>query len=284
MNSGCELTVRSITDVQTGVPLYLWGGLFGTFLVWSRVARELRKTRPLFLIDFPRYDAANRIFSNDGLDIELLASFQQELMSQMGHSQAILTGWSLGTQVVAESLKYDNIVSAVVISGVLGKPFSHISDPLFETIGIRPRVSQTVGWLTQKEEALSRLRKMVRRNEHPSRWAKRLGLVSPSVDELVMDAAIRDFVNIPAVHYTYYLQIAARHNAAQIVRTSPIPILAVSGNEDKLVPARRSREFVKGDNPNREFLLVRGGTHFVPLEYPELISLKMEDFFKRHQL
>ena len=287
MSCGCELTVRSICDVHNGAPVYpvyMWGGLFGTYLVWSRIARALRQRREIYIIDYPEYRAVSSLFADNELDIDLLASFQQELMAQMGHSEAILIGWSLGTQVVAECLKYSNVKGAVVISGVLGKPFSHISDPVFETIGIRPGFSQTVGWLTEKEETLARLRRMIRRNEHPSRWAKRLGLVAPSVDDLLMDAAIRDFVNIPARHYNYYLQAASSHNAAGTVRASTIPLLAISGNQDRLVPAKRTREFLRGKRENREFLLVKGGTHFVTLEYPELIVLKIDKFFRQHQL
>ena len=284
MSSGCELTVRSICDVHNGTPVYLWGGLFGTYLIWSRIVRALRQKRAIYIIDYPEYDSSSPLFAEGELDVGLLATFQQELMNQMGHPQAILMGWSFGTQVVAECVKYNNIAAAVVISGVPGRPFSHISDPVFETIGIRPGFSQTVGWLAEKEETLSRLRRMIRRNEHPSRWAKRLGLVAPSVDDLIMDAAIRDFVNIPARHYTYYLQAASNHNAAGNVRASTIPLLAISGNQDKLVPAKRTREFMRKDRENREFLLVKGGTHFVPLEYPELIVLKIEEFTRQHQL
>jgi pimeloyl-ACP methyl ester carboxylesterase len=284
MHCGCELTVRSICDNDSGIPIYMWGGVFGTYLIWSSLAAALRSNHPLYMIDYPGYDESSSLFAKRELDVALLAGFQQELMAQAGHSRAILIGWSFGTQVAAECLASSNIAALVAISGVAGKPFAHLSDPLFETIGIRPNLTQTVEWLSQKEEAVSRLRKMIRKNEHPSRWARRLGLMAPSADELIMDAIIRDFVNIPTRHYTYYQQMASRHNASTIVKESRNPILAVSGSLDKLIPQRRTREFTRGDKSQREFLLVKGGTHFVPLEYPDLISLKIEEFLKRNRL
>jgi pimeloyl-ACP methyl ester carboxylesterase len=285
MQCGCKLSVRSIRDNDSGIPIYMWGGVFGTYLIWSRLAAALRSNHPLYMIEYPGFNETSTLFSRRELDVALLAGFQQELMATAGHSKAILIGWSFGAQVVAECLQSPSSIEAVIaISGVPGKPFSHLSDPLFETIGIRPNLTQTVEWLAQKEEAVSRLRKMIRRNEHPSRWARRLGLMSPSADELIMDAIIRDFVNIPTRHYNYYQQMASRHNAGSAVKDAQIPILAVSGSLDKLITPRRSREFTRGDKSLREFLLVKGGTHFVPLEYPDLISLKIEEFLKRNRL
>ncbi|MBN2530285.1 MAG: alpha/beta hydrolase [Deltaproteobacteria bacterium] len=284
MSNGCELTVRSISDGHGGVPIYMWGGLFGTYLVWSRISRELRQRHPLYIIDYPRYTNASSLFTGRQLNIPMLATFQQELMDAYGHRNVILMGWSYGAQVIAECERLSGVAAMVAISGVAGKPFSHISDPIFETIGIRPRLSETVDWLTRKEETISRLRKMIRRNEHPSRWARRLGLMAPTVDELTMDAVIRDFVNIPAHHYNYYLHIASEHNAIEKVQKTTLPILGISGKLDKLVPARRTREFTKTNSNASDFLLVNGGTHFVPLEYPELLSLKIEEFLKRNQL
>ena len=283
MSNGCELIVRSISDNSSGTPVFMWGGVFGTYLVWSRIAAALRSSHPLHIVEYPAYEESSPLFARNELNVSMLASFQLELMAQSGYGKAILIGWSFGAQVAAECVQSSNISALVAISGVPGKPFAHLSDPLFETIGIRPAISQTVEWLARKDEAVSRLRKVIRRNEHPSRWAKRLGLVAPSVDELIMDAAIRDFVNIPARHYNYYQQIVSDHSAIGAIRETQIPILAISGNQDKLIPPRRTREFIRGDKTHREFMLVKGGTHFVPLEYPDLISLKIEEFFKRNR-
>lgn len=300
MKNGCELTVRIISDGKndgdafetktpdtdtTGIPIIMWGGIFGTYLVWSRLAKMLRNQHSLVMIDYPSYALSSQLFADKTLDVPMLAAFQYEAMAQLHMDRAVVMGWSYGTQVAAEFAitNPQKTAALVMISGVAGKPFSHISDPIFETIGIRPKVAQTMGWLSKKEEALSRLRKIIQRNEHPSRWGKRLGLVAPSVDELIMDAVIRDFANMSGRHYNFYLQASTKHDATAALKKTDIPILGISGNLDKLVPAKRTREFIKKNSSN-EFMLVKGGTHFVPLEYSKLVALKIEDFLKRNRI
>ncbi|MBN2342948.1 MAG: alpha/beta hydrolase [Deltaproteobacteria bacterium] len=285
MTDGCELRVRSISDNEGGLPIVMWGGMFGTYLIWSQLASALREKYSLLMIDYPDWSGTSPLFFNNEVSIPRMAEYQAQVMARKNISRAIVVGWSYGTQVALEFAGQNPSATAalVVMNGVAGNPFQHLSDPIFESIGIRPKLSQTVGWLTKKEESLSRLRRMIKKNEHPSRWAKRLGLVAPGVDELVMDAIIRDFIDIPAKHYNYYLQISVSHDAKPYLKTLDTPVLAVSGNMDKLVPAKRTREFVR-KKPTSEFLLVKGGTHFLPLEYATLLVLKFEDFIARNNV
>lgn len=285
MDNGCEVIARTFGLDQNGVPLCLWGGIFGTHLIWGPLVKRLRLHHPIVIIEYPNIDWHSPLFQSDSFKMESLAVFQKDILSHFGLHNCVSIGWSYGTQVVAEfAQQYPGLNKALIaISGVAGKPFKHISDPIYERIGIRPKFSQTVGWLAKQEEAIGRFRKLMQKTEHPSRWAKRFGLVAPLVDELVMDAIVRDFVEMAPLKYNQYIKMAVNHDARAAVSKLEIPLLGICGTQDKLVPPKRTREFVQ-KNELADFLLVKGGTHFVPLEYPDLIALKIEDFLRKNHI
>jgi len=72
---------------------------------------------------------------------------------------------------------------------------------------------------------------------------------------------------------------AARgHDAASVLRELDLPVLVVAGDRDRLLPdgaaVRMTRQL-----SHAELLTVRGGSHFMALEFPELIALRIEQFF-----
>jgi pimeloyl-ACP methyl ester carboxylesterase len=121
---------------------------------------------------------------------------------------------------------------------------------------------------------------MLRRIEHPTRWVKRLGFVDSTVDDLVFDAVIRDFLALDTDTYRRYVQASADHDASDLLPDLPFPILAVAGERDRFLTASRVEEMAACAS-DAEYYEVRGATHFLPLEYYDLLALKIDDFVKR---
>jgi len=68
-----------------------------------------------------------------------------------------------------------------------------------------------------------------------------------------------------------------RHDAGPWLKRIDVPTLIVAGENDQLTPLSLSYR-MRDDIPGAEMLLLRKGSHVGIIEYPELISLRIEKF------
>jgi len=282
--AGVELTFRVVDDGKARRTVVLSGGLGGTHLVWAALVARLRTDFRVIMWDYPGLQGGGSLSPGVSVDIPSLASYQRAVLDALGIERACLVGWSLGPQVALEFERaYPGVADALVtICGVAGHPFVDDSEqePIAASLGIRAAVPEAVGWLSRRLDSIERLRAMLGRLEHPTRWATRLGFVDPQVDELIFDAVIRDFLALDPATYSRYVMAAAEHDAGDVADTLATPLLVVAGERDRLVPASRVR-MLAARAPGAEYLEVRGATHFLPLEYPDLLALSIADFLDR---
>jgi pimeloyl-ACP methyl ester carboxylesterase len=282
--SGVELTFRVVDDGKARRTIVLFGGLGGTHLVWTALVSRLRADNRVIMWDYPGFPGGGSLSRDVPVDIPALASYLKAVLDALDIERACLVGWSLGPQVALELERAcPGVAGALVaICGVAGHPFVDNSEqePIAAALGIRAAVPEAVGWLSRRLDSIERLRAVLGRLDHPTRWATRLGFVDPQVDELVFDAMIRDFLAMDPDTYSRYVRAAADHDAGDVVDTLTVPLLVVAGERDRLVPASRVRALATRA-PGAEYLEVRGATHFLPLEYPDLLALTITDFLDR---
>jgi len=73
---------------------------------------------------------------------------------------------------------------------------------------------------------------------------------------------------------------AEAHSAAAYLPHIDVPVLVVSGEEDRFTPAWLSHQMAERI-PTSEHLDVREGTHTAPIEHPTLVNLTIERFLDR---
>jgi pimeloyl-ACP methyl ester carboxylesterase len=262
--------------------LVLAGGLGGSWLIWTGLIRALRSDYRIVIWEYPGLaGGADPLLP---VDVPTLAAHQAAVLDAAGIERAVLVGWSLGTQVAAEFFhRFPGRAEALVsICGLDGHPFSDDveDEPIAAALGLRAGMPDAVGWLTERIDRIEHLRAMLRRIERPTRWAKRLGLVDPLADDLLFDAVIRDFIDLDPVVYRRYVEAAAAHDASALRPATTLPVLAAAGERDRLVRPSRVEEMARA-LPDAEYLEVRGATHFLPLEYPDLLALRVDEFLGR---
>jgi pimeloyl-ACP methyl ester carboxylesterase len=282
---GARLTYRVVADPSAGPrTLLLAGGLGGSWLVWTGLIRTLRPRFRICVWDYPGLTAGRPVDPDLPVDVPSLAAHQAAVLDDAGGERAVLVGWSLGTQVAAEFFHRfpDRAEGLISICGLDGHPFvDDVEDePIAAALGLRAAMPGAVGWLTERIDRIEHLRAMLRRIERPTRWAKRLGLVDPLADDLLFDAVVHDFTGLDPGTYRRYVEAAAAHDASGSRPGMRLPILAVAGERDRLVRPARVAEMARA-LPDAEYLEVRGATHFLPLEYPDLLALRIEDFLGR---
>lgn len=281
---GIRLRYRLLDDGGATRTLVLSGGLGGTHLVWSALTKALRRHARVLIWDYPGLAAGEAVSELVDLEIPALARYLETVIDAAGVERPCLIGWSLGAQV---ALEYARRAAArpealIAVCGVAGRAFvdDREEEPIAAALGLRAAVPGAVGWLSERIDRIETLRSMLRRIERPTRWAARLGLIDSTVDELVFDAVVRDFIELDPAVYRRYVEAAAGHDATAMLPRLALPVLAVAGERDRLVPAARVEELARAI-PDAEFLAVRGATHFLPLEYADRLALEIEDFLSR---
>jgi pimeloyl-ACP methyl ester carboxylesterase len=189
----------------------------------------------------------------------------------------------MGVQVAFElaRLAPQRVRAVIAVCGTADGPFTDDPDgaSIAATLGLRALPS-AVEWVTGQADLFEAVRSTLRRAPHPTRWMKRLDLVDPSVDELTFDAVIRDYLALDPQTFLRYVEAAMAHDATPMLGGVGFPVLALSGERDRLVRAPRVRAMV-ALIPGAELLEVRGATHYLPFEYPELVALTASDFLAR---
>ena len=278
-----QITYRLVDDRQAEETIICAGGLGGTHLVWSGLVSGLRDRYRIIIWDYPGLSAAQRIGDEIPVDVPSLTRYQAAVIEAERVKRIHLVGWSLGTQVAVEFARHHlgKISSLVAICGVASYPFASPTDASKgPALGVGPALPDAVGWLSERIDRIEALRAMLRRIEHPTRWAKRLGLVDDLVDDLVFDAVIHEFLALDGPTYRRYVQASAEHDASDLLPHLPFPVLVVAGERDRFLEPSRLQKMA-AEIEKAEYFEVRGATHFVLLEYFQLLALKIDDFIKR---
>ena len=86
----------------------------------------------------------------------------------------------------------------------------------------------------------------------------------------------------PPVYFETLRQLG-EHDASHVLPRLQAPLLVVTGSRDPLTPAFVSEQMARLA-PVSEIMTVRGGTHYVPIEVPEYLALRVEKFLRVHDL
>jgi len=100
-----EIVYRVINDNVEGVTMIFSGGLGGTHLVWSALAKELRKKHKIIIWDYPGLPNGTLGEKESELDIPFLAKCHNTILKNENEKKACAVGWSLGPQIAFEAYR-----------------------------------------------------------------------------------------------------------------------------------------------------------------------------------
>ncbi|MCO4759917.1 MAG: alpha/beta hydrolase [Myxococcales bacterium] len=203
----------------------------------------------------------------------------QHLMNHFAIDDALLVGWSVGGRVAIEaSARWpEQVAAAVSIAGTWGRPF----DELLQTV-VDPR-SGVFAMMSQLDvprgtRIPSFLLEMARSTL--TREVLRLFRVTADTTER------RRFGELLAASLDNDLHtlLATWRGVSRRSRTKfsddlPRPTLWFAGDHDVLTRVDEAREAATGIDAT--FVAVPGGTHFLCLDQPELISLKLRKMLRQ---
>jgi pimeloyl-ACP methyl ester carboxylesterase len=191
---------------------------------------------------------------------------------------AIWAAWSGGSQIALEAWRDSgprathlillNPTLGCMNFGPLGPVRAHLS----------PRL---LGLLERAHGLLAPATRRASRWPETASWLKRLGVVGPTIDEQCFAEMTASFADINIESFFRILSELETHDPSSALDAIEVPTLLVIGQRDRLAP-RDKLEIAARRIAKVELFVIRGATHYAPIEYPELINLRVEKFLREH--
>jgi len=215
----------------------------------------------------------------DRLGIEDCVDDLWSVMDSNGIESAVHLGYSMGVQVLleAEHRHPERFDALILMSGAPGKPldtfhgntFARSALPLLYSLVLDRKSEMTMLWQSLVPTNLVYL--VATLTELDGRLIDR-DLLMPYFEHLSrMDLEL----------FLSMLSRAAEHDAKPYMGAVASPTLVIGGTNDNFTPFYLAEEMYEAI-PDAELLRVEGGSHSAPIEQPDLINLKIEDFLYRN--
>lgn len=190
--------------------------------------------------------------------------------------RACFVGWSMGVQVCLEAFKRvgkARMNGLILVNGTFGRPL----DTVLPLPGARHLVPPALGWASKLHRPAGNILRLFAKQPEAVRLLKRFGMMGETVDEDGFADLVKAFGKLDVQAFLFNLQALGEHDASSILPTIDVPVLVVAGDKDKMTPRDLSQQMVR-KIPDAEILIVRGGTHYTVIEFPELVNLRVERF------
>jgi pimeloyl-ACP methyl ester carboxylesterase len=194
---------------------------------------------------------------------DLLAICEQE-----GLGDFVIAGWSMGVQVGFEALRMvpDRVRGLLAINGTYGRAFRTV-------MGSR-LVGRTIPMLLRLVKAQAALAGLATRRLAGSdaliAAMKRVGLVSQTIDTEIFRAVAAGFQTVDWAIYSDLLTRLDQHDAEEVLERITVPVTIVTGDRDLMTPPATAEHMHRAIKSSR-LVVIEGGTHYTPVEYPSII-------------
>jgi pimeloyl-ACP methyl ester carboxylesterase len=280
---GTEIAYHVTEAPYPGAPwVVLVNGLGGSTVVWRGQIDYLRDRYRFVSWDYRGLYGSERP-RPEHADSYALKSHVRDLgavLAVEGIERAGFLGWSLGVQVVLEAFTRlpGRAESLVLVNGTAGRPL----DGLTPLRGLRAAILPFLELVRRAHAFGPSAHRPIGRRE-AALWLRRLGLVGPAVDAVTFAELTTVVGSLDLDAFLRNLRAFAEHDARGMLATVDVPVLVIAGDRDPLTPPEIAQKLAHRI-PAVEILDVPGGAHFAPVEYPELISLRIERFYREHGL
>ncbi|MEJ7600731.1 MAG: alpha/beta hydrolase [Kofleriaceae bacterium] len=201
-----------------------------------------------------------------------------DILAAEGETDFVLAGWSMGVQVAFETIKRhrERVKGLLAINGTYGRAFRTV-------MGSRV-IGQTIPMLLRIVRAQAALiglaSKRVAGSDLLIGAMKRVGLVAQTIDMDVFRTVAAGFQSIDWVIYSDLLGQLDAHDAEDVLATVDIPVTIVTGDRDLMTPPSTA-EHMHRLITNSRLVVIKGGTHYTPVEYPAIVVDELARLLER---
>lgn len=263
------------------VHAFLSDGILCDGFIWKYVWDELAPLVPLVHWHYRGHGRSAPPADPTRIDIGAHADDLNAVRMHVGDPPCVLFGHSMGCQVALEAYRRrpERVRGLVLLCGSFGNVTSTFHGvPVLELI--LPKLLDIAVKAPDVVRAVwSRL---------PPRLALKIALKVGEIDpERVHPEDVLPYLShMTDVDFPMFLRMlraAGEHTASDLLTQVSVPALVVAGERDTFTPAFLAAAMTEA-MPHGELLMVPHGTHVVPIEQPEFVNARIEQFLKERIL
>ncbi|WP_438021295.1 alpha/beta hydrolase [Sorangium sp. So ce315] len=258
----------------------LVNGLGGSYLAWRAQIEYLSDQYRFITWDY-RGTYASKRPSPDVPGAYEVANHVRDLeaiLAAEGIRHGSLMGWSMGVQVALEAFRRlpGFAANLVLLNGTYRRPL--------ETMGPLPGLGRLfpplVDLAARAHTAATRATRLPVGQPDAVSWLQRMGLLGKTLDRKAL-AELLEPGPFDIEAFLRNLRALGTHDAEDVLEQIDVPTLLIAGDRDAFTPRALTQSMARRIATS-EILVVRGGTHTTAVEFPELVSLRIERFFADH--
>ncbi len=262
-----------------GPTIVLANGLGGNVTAWRHLIRHFADRMRLVTWDYRGLYRSSRPAhaSAEAYTIPRHCEDLDAVLAAERVERAVFVGWSMGVQVLLEAYRRrpERFAGLILINGTYGRPF----ETAFRAPWMRTAGPWFLEVLPHLAPLMSRSEPLVTRTRVFVALAKALGLTSPTLDEEVFFDLAHDWLNLDFEAYSAIFRGLAQHDAHDVLPRIQVPTLIITGERDLFTPRELSERMVQ-EIPGAELLVIEGGTHYTPIEYPMTVNRRIQRFLE----
>lgn len=261
-----------------GRPLVLANGLGGTMLAWRPLVERLAGRYRIVSWDYRGLYSSGPPAHRDAVRIEDHCADLEALVHRLGDERAVVMGWSMGVQVAVQFAlaRPERVAGLVLVCGAPGDPFAGV----LHTATSRTWVPMACRLVEAAPRTFGSLVGALAGVPAAPRLLRRAGIVAPSCDLGVLQEMARQLSRIDWRTYARSMRAMGRHDAWPRLGELRTPTLVVGGTRDLFTPVETMAR-TAGAIPGAELLVLRGATHYAPLEFPAELAEAVDGFLDR---
>ena len=269
---GVDLAVQQLGE---GRLVVMANGLGGSLRAWAPFLARFGPGHRVVAFDYRGLYRSGPPPTPEAVTIHDHAADLLAVLRRSGPEPAVVIAWSMGVQVAVEAALAapDRVAALVLVAGAPGDPLAGVLHGPLSRVLIPP-ASRVVEAGAGAFGAAVRLLAASRAGPHVLR---RLGVVAPTCDLETFHALAGEFARLDWRLYMRTIRAMGRHDAWPLLGEVTVPTLVVGGTRDLFLPEATLRAIADAI-PGAELLVVDGATHYLPLEFPELLDERIRRF------
>jgi len=263
--------------IGKGLPVLLVNGLGAGWRIWQKQIEYLSDRYRFITWNYRGLFRTNSRTASSPHSLSVHAEDAIEILANEGEKKAAIIGWSMGVHVSLELLKKapERVASLILIGGPASERLSRtlrlgltrlLVSPMLRTINKVPKISEII------------TRKAINAPETFA-CARGVGLVGHGLDEekFVDLVSCLSKIDLKALQRTF--RHLAEHDTRELTADIDAPMLIIAGDRDPFTSLSAVERMIQNAN-GAELMVVPGANHYLAINYPEHVNLRIEKFFK----
>jgi pimeloyl-ACP methyl ester carboxylesterase len=213
------------------------------------------------------------------LDVPRHVEDLQAVARAEGLGRFVLGGWSMGVPISLElfAQEPERVESLVLING----PFTAALDQALPVPipGLGDAVAGVLGRMGGVGRLANPLSVSLLGRRGLGRLLERVGVIAREPE--YFEEILADFRHVDWGRYMTVIQRLHEYDGAPHLAKIRVPTLVTGGTRDPMTPEKTARALadrIRG----AELFVVKGGTHYTPAEFPDLVAERIVEFLKKH--